>query len=187
MTVKPANESEPTAPEARGLTRRQIAVGAAWAAPVIALAVATPAHAASVPPVAQPQLYIADASDVAIVPDTSVTFNTNNTVFTLLNATPTANTGTVIFTLTWTSGFVLQNSPVVGAILPGGWTVTISDGARVRLTHAALTQSNTTTTAPSFTVIKNSGETVGDAVQILVAGSNPGFSSAKTAGWASQL
>jgi hypothetical protein len=42
--------TEPQNPEAepaRGLTRRQIAIGAAWAAPVLALAVASPAAAAS--------------------------------------------------------------------------------------------------------------------------------------------
>lgn len=41
----PSSEATEAAP--RGLTRRQVAVGAAWAAPVIALAAATPLAAAS--------------------------------------------------------------------------------------------------------------------------------------------
>src|ERR1700712_790873 len=40
---------ESTETPKKGLTRRQVAVGAAWAVPVVALAVGAPAQAASVP------------------------------------------------------------------------------------------------------------------------------------------
>ncbi|NQX35555.1 hypothetical protein [Herbiconiux sp. VKM Ac-2851] len=52
MTFTPSHDSDATftgepAGETRGLTRRQVTTAAAWAAPVIALAVATPLAAAS--------------------------------------------------------------------------------------------------------------------------------------------
>ncbi|MGD8168352.1 hypothetical protein ACEXOS_014105 [Herbiconiux sp. P16] len=48
MTHDVQNSGE-TVEETRGLTRRQVALGAAWSVPVIALAAATPAAAASDP------------------------------------------------------------------------------------------------------------------------------------------
>ncbi|GAA2249649.1 hypothetical protein N1031_19705 [Herbiconiux moechotypicola] len=58
--VSPVTDSPVTA-EKHTLTRRQVAVGAAWAAPVIALAVATPLAAASTGPVSEPAAAISGA------------------------------------------------------------------------------------------------------------------------------
>ncbi|RFA16815.1 hypothetical protein B7R21_01505 [Subtercola boreus] len=60
MGFTPTDGELLTSPQTqKGLTRRQVAVGAAWSLPVIALAVAAPAHAASAPVVVpgQPATY----------------------------------------------------------------------------------------------------------------------------------
>jgi hypothetical protein len=65
----------------RGLTRRQVAVGAAWAAPVIALAVATPLAAASTPivpgnPATYPDASFSSTTQLVGDPSLSATGNT---------------------------------------------------------------------------------------------------------------
>jgi hypothetical protein len=61
MTHNDVQTSAEAADETRGLTRRQVAVGAAWAVPVIALAAATPLAAASGDPVTVPTAVVGGA------------------------------------------------------------------------------------------------------------------------------
>jgi hypothetical protein len=84
-------ESTENAPK-KGLTRRQVAVGAAWAAPVIALAVATPLASASTPivpgdPSTYPDATFSGTTQTVSDPSLSATGNTRfaKTTFTAVS------------------------------------------------------------------------------------------------------
>jgi hypothetical protein len=101
MTVTPPHDSDTTfTGDHRGLTRRQVTTAAAWAAPVIALAVATPLAAAS-DPVESPTAYVSGA----------------------INATGTSSTAR---TATYSGGSLNFDSAGISGVDSGNLTLVVS-------------------------------------------------------------
>jgi len=117
---------------ASGISRRQVMVGAAWAAPVVALAVATPMSAASEPTPAPNTGGYTSAFDAGVqvlkqqsTTPQRVSVNPSGTSYVLFTvydpdfnpaAAGTYTAGTVNFTLNWGSGS--------GVTSPGSYTLT---------------------------------------------------------------
>ncbi|MDO9395291.1 MAG: hypothetical protein Q7T71_01955 [Herbiconiux sp.] len=121
------NAAENTTGTQSGLTRRQVALGAAWAAPVVALAVATPLAAASggIPRAWQVNSSISGSGGPQYAGNISITGGG----VTLLN-NPGDSTGLLTITVNVPVNYTAQRSDTdATAIAQGtiidGWTVTL--------------------------------------------------------------
>jgi hypothetical protein len=174
------------------LTRRQVAVGAAWAAPVVALAVATPLAAASgtpTTPVAAPGSYMALSTSVVAESGSPRVINVNRdgedfarltAIGTPTPAQGTYNSGPLTLTITWGASAVVPTPGDYSMPAPtslNGWVldsattfpVTGSTGS-VRYVHAPILNGlSNITLLPQFALTQQGANGATTVTAILAA------------------
>jgi hypothetical protein len=146
MTVTPAHHNDPTVAEARGFTRRQVTAGAAWAAPVIALAVATPLAAASDVPVQQPSTFVSGSIQASSTPTARIgTYGGGNVTYYNLGSSLTTGPLTVEI-LSTTPNFVISYDEA--AFAAAGWVLTSSSAQVITFTGPELSGGQSRTIPP---------------------------------------
>ena len=150
----PSSEATEAAP--RGLTRRQVAVGAAWAAPVIALAAAAPLAAASNVPVNEPSTFVSGSITASSSPSARVATYGGGAV-TYYNLGSTATTGPLTVEISSsTANFAISYD--LAAFQSAGWTLVSSSPQLVIFTGPALS-GGSSRTIPTVTFTGAAGAT----------------------------
>ncbi|MEA9986511.1 MULTISPECIES: hypothetical protein [Subtercola] len=138
----PLSDSVVDAEPKRGLSRRQVALGAAWSVPVIALAVASPAQAASVTlPTA------AVGGSIGVVQGATVRTATYSGGYMNYNAAGTTTTsGNLTLTFAWrTTGSWTMSPPDTAGFTAQGWIQSSSSAGTLVFTHAPIADGTTVT------------------------------------------
>jgi hypothetical protein len=134
----------------KGLTRRQVAIGAAWTVPVIAVATATPAHAASVQ---QNPTATVGGTMTASSAGSARTVNYTNGFITYDNAGQTGvSSGNLYLDFTWTTAALVPTYDLA-AFQAQGWVLDspyVSGGTSFSFSHAPIAN-GATVTVPNVT------------------------------------
>ncbi|GAA2242933.1 hypothetical protein N1031_14265 [Herbiconiux moechotypicola] len=153
--------------ESPGLSRRQFTTAAAWAAPVIALAVATPLAAASTAPT--PSITISRDNTVTFtgVGETRDLAGNYGGTLSVTDLAPGAETGALTFTVGIPSGVVV--TPTV----PADWSTVTTSPTLLVFAGPSLSSTYTTTELPDLAF---SGTiTTGDLITLSIDAANPGY------------
>ncbi|MCU1481336.1 MAG: hypothetical protein JWQ19_2122 [Subtercola sp.] len=111
---------ETTETPKKGLTRRQVATGAAWAVPVVALAVAAPAAAASTV-LSSPTAYVTGTLSAGGTGTHRVAdYTGGNTTYNSLGF-PGLNSGNLTLTISWTNPTKYTITYDAAGYLSAGW------------------------------------------------------------------
>jgi hypothetical protein len=164
----PENASPAGTEQATGFSRRQFTTAAAWAAPVVALAVATPLAAASDVPV----------QSITISRDNTVTFSGSGDTrgvsgsyggtLSVTDLPAGVETGALTFTITIPSGVTVTTST-----LPADWTVVTSSASLLVFSGPSLSSTYTTTNLPELAFAGTI--TAGDLITISIDAANDGY------------
>jgi hypothetical protein len=168
MTVTPSHDSDATfTGNSRGLTRRQVTAAAAWAAPVIALAVATPLAAAS-DPITVPKATVTGTIGSTTQGTTRTVTYSGGTVSYNNAGDASITSGNLELTFAWNRPTLVPNFDAA-AFAAQGWVVLLAyaPGASVfSFAHAPIANGEATTvpsvlwsgtsTKPTLTVVLSS-------------------------------
>ncbi|MDO9397807.1 MAG: hypothetical protein Q7T71_14770 [Herbiconiux sp.] len=159
-----------------GMTRRQFTTAAAWAAPVVAIAVGTPLAAASG---STPSISIARDSDVTFTGagDPKEVTGTYGGTVSVLDLPVGEETGALTYTITIPAGVT-----VTPGTLPGGWVTVTSTATLLVFQGPSLSDANPTTTLPGLTF----GGSIGgsDRINLQIEAANEGYQFAEDSlGW----
>lgn len=136
---------ETTEAPRKGLTRRQVAVGAAWAVPVVAVAVGAPAQASSIPlpPHDSPTaFFVGTITAQSSGPDLdhhAFGFKDGSVAYDAAGSTVHATSGLLTLTFAWDTNFAFTISTT--AYADAGWVLSGTNDpstGKLIFTHAAL-------------------------------------------------